>query len=98
MTEAELREENIRVTRTPASLMIHVRTVQWDGQTPRVEWSFAVTVFLDSPVDMDLVIADLVRSPKYFGVCKDCSERMPVGHTAEVDLCQGCAHRARYVF
>ncbi len=98
MTEAELIEENIRVTRTAAALLIHVRTIQRDPHAPHVEWSFAVTVFLDSPVDMDRVIADLLRNPKYFGVCKDCSERMPVGHMAEADLCQGCAHRAGYVF
>lgn len=95
LTDDQLMEMFIRVVDTPKGTRLECKTIYWpDAATPASRWVAAMTFPKSMSGDfIENARRGLLLAPRFFGVCKMCHERNPVGWMQEKDLCQGCAER-----
>ena len=73
---------------------LEVGVVEWDCQTPRIEWHTAeIFESNPSPEQKDAAIGRLLRNKTYFRVCSRCFEINNIGHMGYKGVCQSCAEK-----
>jgi hypothetical protein len=82
MNDFDLGEEFFRTEREVDETRILVRTISWKGpHTPVITWVLARTLRVGaSDMEVEAAIQQLLRDPKFFRVCEECSRRYPIGH------------------
>jgi hypothetical protein len=95
MADSELIEDFFRTERDVEATRILVRTISWHGpHTPVSRWVKGATLSCEAAApDVEKAVQALLRNPKFFAVCGECSERKPVGYMHDEIMCQGCASR-----
>ena len=80
----------VRVRRGDDALVIEVREITWDGQTPVESWAVVRLMELSAfPSEVEAARTGALQDAHYFGTCSECGERCPRGWM-EGAVCQGC--------
>ncbi|MDC8787107.1 hypothetical protein [Roseateles koreensis] len=97
--DQELIDEFVRVSEYPDVIVIFVGDITWSGHEPSMKWVPLVALSPDTPPHkVQQQAASVIQRKRYFAVCKECSQRNPVGWMSSVTLCQSCAEEQGAVF
>ncbi len=92
-TDDDHIKDSIRTHTKGARIIIQVEVISWPHpHEPQSDW-VQVTELPGSatPEEEDKAIATVLKSRKYFKVCKECGERTLAGCMYDQSTCHGCA-------
>lgn len=93
MNNKKLLADFTRAVKTPDGPCLECLTISWPHpSTPKSRWKKVKLLPADSTAE-EIGSAQrlLLKDPRYFGVCKMCHERNPMGWMCGKDVCQACA-------
>jgi hypothetical protein len=94
MTDNELLQEFVRVTKYPDVIVIFVGEIRWRGHEPDLSWIPLLALPVDaSPDKVHKANLSVLTRKRYFAVCQECNEKKPSGWMLGADECQSCAEK-----
>jgi hypothetical protein len=66
--------------------------VSWEGHISVEKWKLAAKLPTETPIlEINKRIGELVKDERYFRICQECDETIPLGMMHDEITCQGCA-------
>ena len=89
--DSDLIDEYFRTETIGKKMVVQTCQPQWDGPYPaEMKWKKVASLPANStPQEIKQAIRDVLMDNRYFRVCPECRERMPVGYMME-GYCQAC--------
>ena len=92
--DADLIKEYFRIEIIGKKMVVQTGQPQWDGPyAAEMKWKKVASLPANStPEEINQAIRDVMANERYFQVCPECEERMPVGYMMD-DYCQACGEK-----
>ena len=91
--DAAIVQEFTRIRSELQTSVLQVLEISWNGPHTRVGQWTAVKAWSPDPPDTEREVWRwrILQDHRYFRVCRECSERNPVGWMHDRDTCDRCA-------